>query len=238
MEKYLYLFVNILTISFPLIRSFESKIQFAKKWYALMPAILLTAAFFIVWDHWFTLMGVWEFNPKYILGIYFFDLPIEEWMFFFTVPFACVFIYEVLHYFVPKDLLGGISTPITFILIPLFLGIGFLNLDKWYTSVTFILAAAALFLHFLMFRNKFMGRFYLTYLVHLIPFLVMNGILTGAFTEEPVVIYNNFENLAIRIYTIPVEDSVYSLILLLMNISIYEWIRSSKQLRSVKVIDL
>ncbi len=238
MEKYLYLFVIMLTISFPLIRSFESKIQFAKKWYALMPAILFTAAFFIIWDHWFTVMGVWEFNPKYILGIYFIELPIEEWMFFFAVPFACVFIYEVLQYFVPKDLLGSISTPITFILIPLFLGIGLVNLDKWYTSVTFILAAATLLLHYLIFRNKFLGRFYLTYLVHLIPFLVMNGILTGAFTEEPVVIYNNFENLAIRIYTIPLEDSVYSLILLLLNISIYEWIRSFKQLRSVKVIDL
>ncbi len=239
MEKYLYLLVNIFTISFPLIRSFEGKINFVQKWYALLPAIFLTGAFFIVWDHWFTVMGVWEFNPRYLVGIYIYELPVEEWLFFFTVPFACVFIYEVLKYFVPKDILGGISRPITFLLIPLFIAVSLLNLDKWYTSVTFILAAIILIIHFLTFKNIFLGRFYLTYIVHLVPFLLMNGVLTGAFTEEPVVIYNNAENLSLRIFTIPIEDSVYSLILLLMNISIYEHIRSlSKQFRSLKVNDL
>jgi hypothetical protein len=38
----------------------------------------------------------------------------------------------------------------------------------------------------------------------------------------PVVGYNNEENLALRIYTIPVEDFAYLVNLLLMNLNLYE----------------
>jgi lycopene cyclase domain-containing protein len=44
----------------------------------------------------------------------------------------------------------------------------------------------------------------------LIPFFIVNGILTGSFIEGEVVWYNNNENLGIRILTIPIEDIVYA----------------------------
>ncbi|WP_373495409.1 lycopene cyclase domain-containing protein [Aquiflexum sp.] len=234
MEKFLYLTLNLLTVAFPLVRSFESRIQYAKKWYALFPAIGITSLFFLVWDHWFTVIGVWEFNPRYLTGIYIFELPIEEWLFFLTVPFACVFIYEVLNYFIKNDILGSVARPITFILIPAFLIIGLLNLDKWYTSVNFLVATAMLSIHYIFYQGKYLGRFYLAYMVSMIPFLFVNGILTGSFIEEPVVIYNNAENLGIRLFTIPIEDTVYSMTLLLMNITIYERIRNTKTIQTVK----
>lgn len=149
MDKYLYLSLILFTISFPLVRSFEPKIQYAKKWYALFPAILITGTLFVIWDHWFTVIGVWEFNPRYNLGIYILDLPIEEWMFFIVVPFSCIFIYEVLNYFVKKDVFAGIAKPLTYLLIILFIGIGVMNLDKTYTAVNYPIAAAALTIHFL-----------------------------------------------------------------------------------------
>jgi lycopene cyclase domain-containing protein len=55
----------------------------------------------------------------------------------------------------------------------------------------------------------------------LIPFLIINGILTAI----PVVIYNNDENLGKRIYTIPIEDTVYALTMLLGVVSIMEYLR-------------
>lgn len=234
MEKFLYLSLNILTISFPLVRSFEPKIHFARKWSALFPAIVFTAAFFLVWDHWFTVMGVWEFNPRYLLGIYLFELPLEEWLFFITVPFACVFIYEVLKYFFPKDYFRNWSKPFVYVLVPFLVGFGFIHLDKWYTSVNCFVGAAVLTLHFLVFNDRFLGRFIFAYLVHLIPFFICNGILTGGITEEPVVIYNNAENLGIRIWTVPVEDAIYSMTLLLMNVSIFERLRAQKTIPSFK----
>ena len=74
----------------------------------------------------------------------------------------------------------------------------------------------------------YLGRFLFAYLVHLIPFIICNGVLTGGLTPEPVVIYNNAENLGIRIWTVPIEDTIYSMTLLLMNVSLFEYFRKRK----------
>lgn len=229
MEKYVYIGVILFALSYPLAQSFEHRIKYATKWYALFPAILITAAVFIVWDYWFTRIGVWEFNPRYVLGLFFFGLPLEEWLFFLVVPFASVFIYEVLIYFFPKDYFQPLGKPFVYIMIPFLIGMGMLHLDKWYTSVNMFFGAGVLLMHFLFFNDRYLGRFLFAYLIHLIPFMICNGILTGGLTEEPVVIYNNAENLGIRIWTVPLEDSIYAMSLLLMNISIFEGIRSRKQ---------
>ena len=82
---------------------------------------------FIPWDIYFTAKGVWDFNPNFIIDVKFLYLPIEEWLFFIIVPYACVFIYEVLNYFFPvnkeynfinqllfiKSLLSSRMSPIT-----------------------------------------------------------------------------------------------------------------------------
>lgn len=50
-------------------------------------------------------------------------------------------------------------------------------------------------------------------------FLLVNGILTAL----PVVIYNDMENIGLRIYTIPLEDNAYGLLMLLLNVSLMEY---------------
>ena len=228
MEKYLYLGVLLFAISYPLAQSFEHRIRYAAQWKYLFPGMLGTAAFFIVWDIWFTNLGVWEFNSRYVLGWFFLDLPIEEWLFFLIVPFSSVFIYEVLLYFFPKDHFLPFGKYFVWILAPFLLVMSILHLDKWYTSVNFFVGALTLIIHYLIFKEKYLGRFIFAYVVHLIPLMICNGILTGGLTEEPVVIYNNAENLGIRIWTVPIEDLIYSMILLLMNISFFEWLRSKQ----------
>lgn len=71
-----------------------------------------------------------------------------------------------------------------------------------------------------------MGRFYFAYLFVLIPFFIVNGILTGSFIDEPIVWYNNEENLNIRLGTIPVEDAFYGLLLILNSIVIAEMLET------------
>lgn len=231
MEKYLYFGVLLFAISYPLAQSFEQRIRYATKWGQLFPGMLITALLFIVWDIWFTKIGVWEFNHTYITGFFVGNLPVEEILFFFIIPFACVFIYEVLIYFFPKDYFQPLGKPFVWILVPFLFFMGVLNLDKWYTSVNFIIGSAALLTHFLIFKDRYLGRFIFAYLVHLIPLMLCNGILTGGMTDEPVVIYNNAENLGIRIWTVPVEDTIYSMTLFLMNISFFEHLRSQKTIQ-------
>jgi lycopene cyclase domain-containing protein len=94
-----------------------------------------------------------------------------------------------------------------------------------------LVGALTLIIHYLIFKDKYLGRFIFAYLVHLIPLMLCNGVLTGGLTEEPVVIYNNAENLGIRIWTVPIEDLIYSMTLFLMNLSIFEYLRSKKTIR-------
>ena len=228
MDKLLYSGVLLFALSYPLAQSFERRIRYVSQWYALFPALIISAAIFIGWDYWFTQLGVWEFNPRYVLGLFFFDLPIEEWLFFFIIPFACVFIYEVLIYFFPRDIFLSAGKPFIYVMVPFLIGFGLLHLDKWYTSVNFLFGAFILLVHFLAFSDRYLGRFIFAYLVHLVPLILCNGILTGGMTQEPVMIYNNAENLGIRIWTVPIEDLIYSMSLFLLNISIFEKIRSRK----------
>jgi len=217
---YTYLLINIFSILIPLLFSFEKRLSFYKLWKALFPAVLITGSFFIVWDHYMTLWNVWQFNPAYVLGINVWGLPIEEWLFFLTIPYSCLFIYESLNFLIKKDHLLRFSKNFSIVLIVILSITALLNTDKSYTWIK--LSLAALMLVFVVLKKfPFMGKFYRAYLVSLIPFLIVNGILTSL----PVVIYNDAENLGIRIFTIPVEDTMYSLLLLLINVVLFEFFK-------------
>jgi lycopene cyclase domain-containing protein len=231
---YIYLYLNIFTILFPLVLSFDKKVAFYKSWYALFPAIVVNAVFFIIWDVLFTEHGIWGFNEAYLTGIYIYNLPLEELLFFITVPYACVFIYDVLIVYLKRDLLRPYVKYIVIILLSILLFITISNVSKLYTSITFGLLIIMHLVHLQFYRYDKLGRFYLAYLVHLIPFLLVNGVLTSL----PIVWYNNSYNLGLRIGSIPVEDTMYSMLMLLLTITVYEGIRSrhtSKQYKPLAV---
>jgi lycopene cyclase domain-containing protein len=234
MDKWLYVFINLGAISIPFIAGFDRRLRFDKQWRFLFPAMLLTMLLFIPWDMEKTHLGVWGFNPRYVLGFYIGNLPVEEWLFFIAIPYACVFTYHSLNYLVKKDYFGEYAEKITLVLAIFLFLIGLINTGKLYTSVTFISTGSFLLFHRLVIRADYMGRFYLMYLVTLIPFFIVNGLLTGSFIPEEVVYYDNTQNLGIRLGTIPVEDMVYGLLMLLMNVSWFEFFKkrfnSQKQL--------
>jgi lycopene cyclase domain-containing protein len=215
---YTYLLLNIVSIAYPLYASFDKRIDMVKNWLAIFLALAITGAGFIIWDVYFTANGVWSFNDTYILGIKIWGLPIEEIMFFFFIPYACIFIYEVVKYFFrfSKDYMA--YHILTGFLIGFFYILGFANSDKSYTFYVSILTATALLVHYLLYGISLLKHFYIAYLFHLIPFFAVNGLLTYI----PVVIYNNAENLSLRIFTVPMEDTIYSMLLLLINISLFE----------------
>jgi lycopene cyclase domain-containing protein len=233
MQHYLYLTVDFFSLFFPFIFSFYPKAPYYKKWKFLFPAIALPGILFIVWDIFFTQMGVWGFNPKYVTGIYFFNLPIEEVLFFICIPYSCIFTYEAVNYFTKSKILSNRWTEfITDTLIFVLLIIGTLNHERWYTSVTFFSTAVFLILLRRVWKVEFLNNFFFSYIFILIPFFIVNGILTGTGIEEPVVWYNNSQNLGIRMGTIPVEDTFYGMLLLLMNVSVFEYLQNKKAPKS------
>jgi lycopene cyclase domain-containing protein len=211
----------------PFILSFDKKVMFYKKWKYLFPAMVLPALFYVIWDIYFTSKGVWSFNENYITGLKLINLPIEEVLFFIIVPYCCIFIYECIRCYFPnlqdnrwsKQILKGIG------ILLLVSGIYFNN--KYYTSWTFIFTAifvAFIYLAKTFFKDFHSAYFLVSFAIILIPFLLVNGLLTSI----PVVLYNDIENLGLRIYTIPMEDVFYGMLLVMMDISLYEKLRNRR----------
>lgn len=223
MEKsqFTYLLINFFTVLVPFIASFHKKIQFHRKWKALFPAIAITAVFFLIWDSIFTQMGIWHFNESMITGIKVINLPVEEILFFITVPYACVFTYEVLLQYW-KSNFEKAGTCIFYSVVVVLTIVILFNYTKTYTFICFLFTVIFLLLSKLLVKVNSWGKIFITYGILLIPFLLVNGFLTGMFTEEAVVLYNNEENLNLRIITIPIEDTFYGLLLFTMNVGFYE----------------
>ena len=223
-SKYLYLSLDLAVFIVPFIASFQKKAPFFQKWKYLGIALLTTSILFIIWDEIFTREKIWGFNDQYLTGIFLGSLPLEEILFFICIPYASVFTYFVLNHIIEKDHLFPHQELISSVLIVLLLIAGIYNIDKWYTGITFITLALFLAYQMLKLKPRYMGRFYFAYAVLIIPFLIVNGILTGTFIDESVVWYNNSHTLGMRVGTIPLEDFFYALLLILMNIAIIEWL--------------
>lgn len=220
--KSTYLLVNLGSAIVPLLFSFYPSIRFDKQFKAFAMANSIVLLLFVAWDALFTAMGVWGFSSIYTYGISVFSLPLEEVLFFICIPFACLFTYHCLNSFYNISWKPGIEKWVIAGLALFLLAAGLVFISKAYTAATCISTAILLlFLEFVA-KVKWLPKFLSIYPVLLIPFFIVNGILTGMGLSEPVVWYNNNENLGIRMVTIPVEDVVYGMELLICNVFLYE----------------
>lgn len=222
MQKYLYLALDLGSVLVPLLFSFYPKKHFASTWKAWVPALILPAVLFIIWDEWFTAIRVWGFNETYLTGITLGHLPLEEILFFFCIPYACLFTYVAVSFLKNDEPLPDQGKRVSWILIVGLMATGLRYHEQWYTSVTFISLSLFLLALMVWVKPSYLGRFYFSYLFILIPFFLVNGVLTGSWIERPVVWYNDSENMGIRLGTIPFEDIFYGMLLILMNVAIYE----------------
>lgn len=228
MKPYTYLLINFLTVIVCFIFSFDKRIQFYKHFPAFFKAALLVAVPFLAWDIYFTKMGVWWFNTGYTTGITFFSLPAEEWLFFICIPFSCVFTYFCFDKFFDLSWADAFNTIIVFVSVITLTLIALLHYDKIYTFVTAAATTLTLiFLHFFA-RAQWIGKASLVFLILMLGFLPVNGVLTGTGLEAPIVNYNPRAFLNIRILTIPLEDAVYGYTQFLLNIYFFK--RMSNQL--------
>lgn len=221
--KYLYLWLNLGSFIVPFLFSFHPKIQFYKKWKGFLIGTIVMMAIFIPWDIAFTNHGFWGFNDAYITGYKILNLPIEEWLFFFCIPYACIFTHYAILAINKNFKFSEKTVYVVYVLLVSILIVTlWYNYNKWYTLINFVYAILILGLIFNRNRTS-LHYFFATYLVLLIPFILVNGTLTGSWIEDQVVWYNDAENLGIRFFRIPIEDFIYNLGMLLTVFSITEY---------------
>lgn len=228
--SYIYLWLNLLSLLPPVFLSFHPLLKLHKRWQYLLPAIAVVAFIFVLLDMWYTSLGIWGFNERYLLGWKIGNLPLEEVMFFICIPYACIFSYHCLNTQVKRDYFEKIQDKISYLIMIFSLVIVIIFFDRWYTLFAFGSLFLIIFaLHFVL-KVKWLSRFYFAYLILQIPFLIVNGILTGTGLKEPIVWYSESHIIGWRILTIPFEDTFYGMALLLLSTALYEYLFSKKNL--------
>lgn len=224
-KNFTYLILLIASISVPLFQSFDKRKQYSQKIKYILPAILITAVFFLIWDINFTEARIWSFNMEYTLGKNIKGLPVEEWLFFLVVPYCCIFIYEIVKVDLQKYEYPNFFLALSLILIIGFGLISYFFRHRFYTFPAFMLPSV--YLGYTIFRKRFrqyLSKFYFSYFISLIPLLIVYGILASL----PLVEYNTAHILNIRLLNIPVEDFTYFFLMLLMAITIYEFLKERR----------
>lgn len=218
--NYTYLLIDILTIIFPVILSFDKKVNYFRHWKNVFVALVIVGIPFVIWDILFTKLEVWWFNPTYLVGFDIGNLPIEEVLFFVVVPFSCTFIYVCIKNYFPKIKLVGFNRLFYALLVGYALVVLLFGWGGWYSTTVAIICLGLIF-----YLQKKGRKFYhlpIAFLVALIPFFIVNGVLTGTGLDEPIVFYENLENSNRRFFSIPIEDVLYAFILIAGNIFVFE----------------
>lgn len=209
LASYTYLLIDFLTVIVCFIFSFDKRIQFNRQFGAFLKAILVAGVPFILWDIWFAGMGVWWFNDQYLTGLRLAGLPLEEWLFFICIPFACVFTYHSLNRFFDLSPANAFNNIIVFASCIVCIVAALLFYDRIYTLVTALSAAVIIiYLHFIA-KAGWIGQASFVFFLLMAGFFPVNGVLTGTGLASPIVNYNPQEILGVRVLTIPVEDFVY-----------------------------
>lgn len=228
--KYTYLIIDLGCILIPFIFSFYKKHAFYKEWKYFFVSCLIVGTFFLIWDEIFTKLGYWGFNPTYLTGFYIGNLPIEEILFFVCIPYACSFTFFAFNYLITNKKNNIKINKFNDFLSLFLIGLSILNYNKWYTFLTFMFLG--LFLLYLKKQQINLFYYYITFVAILPFFFISNGILTGSFLESPIVWYNNSENLAFRMFTIPIEDTFYGMLLIFGNIYFHQLLKNKSNAKS------
>ena len=212
MHHYLYLLILFFSAFIPILFSFHKRLKFYLHFKSFVVGLLFMSIFFIPWDIWFTFLKIWGFNPYYISGIYLFGLPLEEYLFFIFIPFCCIFTYHVV-WTLSKNKSFDSFKKTSFLLSIILFVFGIVFMNKLYSSFTFIGLSITLLIAPFYVNMRLFSK---TFLILMFPFFIVNGILTGSFIENEIVWYDNYNNLGIRLFTVPIEDIFYNCFMLLL----------------------
>jgi len=218
-----YLLIDILIVIFPLISNIKWKFKYHHYHKHLFPSIAIVGSSYVIWDIIVTHRGDWWFNSKYLIGVNILGLPIEEILFFVTVPYSCIFIYENLcHFTIEKEVIY--SKFFYYLIMTLFFIFGLIYVKQDYTILS-LFSCGLFFLVSNTFYSKILKsrNYWLYIIISFIPFIFFNYLLTSLV----VVFYNPDAILGIRITTIPLEDFFYNYSMLSFYLLVYVYFKDN-----------
>jgi hypothetical protein len=191
----------------------------------MLPAVIFTTAVLAMINTRLIELQIFVVNPVYVTGTNFFSYPLEEWLF---LPVVSLLSFSA--YIFAKKRLTSFEKPNLFLVISLVLLlvsglITWFFRQKLYPFSIFMLLT--IYLGYTIFRNRFkhnLTSFYLGFAIAVIPFFILKATL---FTL-PVIIADPNYMMGVSLVNMPVEEFGYFFLLILMNATIYEYLRERR----------
>lgn len=219
--KWEYLIFNALVVLGPLALSFDRRVHFVSRWRNALMALTPPLVVYIIWDA-LVAGRHWWFNEAYTLDVRLLGLPPGEWLFFVTVPFACLFVWECLGAYFANPRYPALAQIRRLLYIGLPVGLWLFSIGLEYTGLVCIALAGVGFLDEGLGTDLFSQRKTWVFLAIVTG---LTAVCNGYLTARPVVLYGEAYQLGLRIITVPVEDYGYGISLLLYCVLGYEWLR-------------
>jgi lycopene cyclase domain-containing protein len=220
-KNYTYLLLLLIYVAIPALLGMQQKVRYVFRLRYLIPATIFAGTIFVMWNKRFIELDIWNFNPDYLTGISLLNVPIEECLSFVVVPLSSAYIYEWLKIKLEKFEQANVFVGVSLLLFLLSAILAYSFRQNMFTFFTFFLIA--IYLGYTVFRNRFKKhytKFYLTFFIALIPFIVVSALLNSI----PLIIYNTDHIIGLAPLGIPIEKIGYLFLLLLINTTIYEYL--------------
>lgn len=224
-KNFTYLLLLAVYLIVPLVLSFRGRVRFVFQLRYILPAVIFSTILFVMWDIRFTKLSIWTFNPQYLTGIEILNLPIEEWLSFVVVSLSSVYIYEWMKAHMETVENANVFVVVSLVLLAITAVLAYTFRARMFAFFTFFLSA--IYLGYTVFRNNFKlfyTKFYLSWIVSLIPYLIVYAILDSL----PAITYDVNHIIGMAVVGVPVERIAYLFLLLLINTTIYEYLSNRK----------
>ena len=212
-----YLLLNLFIIAVPAWYTPDKRTAYYRRLPALAFSIAVVSTCYLLWDILVTARGEWSFNSKYLTGLMILNIPLEEVLFFITVPYSCLFIYEVVLYATKSS---SFRLPVTVVIASIIalLAASVAVYPQGYTAKALASCGFFLTIALLLDRPLIKSKQYWIWLaICYVPFLMINTVLTAL----PVVEYNSKAIWGLRVGTIPLEDFFYNYAMLSYYLLVY-----------------
>lgn len=220
---YLIVLLVLLAVALATISKLTRDLLFELKY--MLPAIIFTTTILVMINTRLAELQILVFNPIFLTGTNLLSYPLEEWLF---LPVVSLLSFAA--YIFAKKQLTNFEKPNLFLVVSLVILlisglITWFSRQKLYPFSIFMLLT--IYFGYTIFRNRFkhhLTSFYLGFAIALVPFFVLKAIL---FSLPAIIPDTNFM-LGISLINMPVEEFAYFFLLLLMNTTIYEYLRERR----------
>ncbi len=218
MKKHIYAIIALLSFAGPFAMSFDRRVYFIQYLVPILIATLSIGALYIIWDVMVTKKGHWRFNDETVGPKRIAHLPPGEWLFFLLIPYACIFIYEVIAAYFGEGSAQPSLVWLQYALAGVFAVLIFLVRGKGYSMLA-MTSAVIYFLASAIFTPGIFGAS--GFLISMLFIFVAFGLINGLYTSIPTIFYNENAILGVRVGTIPLEDFIYNLSYIGLTLTVY-----------------